>query len=73
MLELHHIFPAANRKKSEKYGLVVWLNHFYHNEPPDGVHFNRANDLFVKRAGQIAFEEKYTREDFMRLFGKNYL
>ena len=24
-LERHHIFGAANRKLSEKYGLTVWL------------------------------------------------
>ena len=41
-MEKHHIFGAANRKKSEKYGLTVDLCHWCHNEPPDGAHFSAA-------------------------------
>ena len=40
-VEKHHVFGAANRQNSEKYGLTVWLCHKHHNEPPEGVHFNR--------------------------------
>lgn len=47
-LEEHHIFYGQGRRKlSEQYGLKVWLNHYWHNEPPTvdcpcgGVHFNR--------------------------------
>ncbi|HCC35128.1 MAG TPA: hypothetical protein DEQ02_05635 [Ruminococcaceae bacterium] len=72
-LEMHHIFPGPNRKHSEKYGLKVYLTHDLHNEPPDGVHFNRARSDALKRAAQKKFEETHTREEFMKIFGRNYV
>lgn len=74
-IERHHIFGASNRKKSEKYGLVVDLCHYCHNEPPNGVHHNKAAMLKLKRYGQkkVMQEQGWTIEDFRREFGKNYL
>ena len=73
-LEEHHIFGASNRKHSEEYGLKVWLTHDWHNEPPNGAHHCRKTDLFLKQIAQSAFEHTYgNREDFMRIFGRNYL
>lgn len=72
-LEEHHVFGASNRKNSEKHGLKVKLCHYCHNEPPDGVHHNRQNDLALKRLAQRKFEETHSREDFMKIFGRNYL
>lgn len=72
-LEEHHCFGGANRKLSEKYGLKVWLCHNHHNEPPFGVHHNAENMRKLRAAAQAKFEETHTREEFMRLFGKNYL
>lgn len=73
-LEKHHLYQGANRKLSEKYGLWVYLNHYWHNEPPNGVHFNKENMECLHKKGQEAFEKVHgTREDFMRIFGRNYL
>ncbi len=73
-LEKHHIFGASNRKNSEKYGLTVYLTHDWHNEPPNGVHHDAKLMQEMKEMGQRAFEETHgTREDFMRIFGRNYL
>ena len=72
-LERHHVFGGANRKKSEKYGLVANLCHKHHNEPPDGVHHNWANNLRLKQKYQRIFEETHTRAEFMQEFGKNYI
>lgn len=73
-LHRHHIFfGRANRKLSEKYGLTVWLCGRHHNLSDEGVHFNRELDLYIKQTGQKAFERKHTREEFMQIFGKNYL
>lgn len=71
----HHIFGGtANRKKSEQYGLKVWLCGFHHNLSDEGVHFNRELDLKLKRLAQREFEETYgDRELFRREFGKSYL
>jgi len=75
-LESHHIFGGANRKKSEKYGLKIWLCHNHHNEniPNDpGIHFNPRIMDFVQRKAQRGFEEIYSRELFVKEFGRNYL
>ena len=72
-LESHHIFGASNRKKSEQYGFKVWLCHNCHNEPPDGVHFNKDFNMYLKRTCQKKFEETHTRAEFAALIGKNYL
>lgn len=72
-IEQHHIFGGALRKKSERYGFVIDLCHWCHNEPPDGVHFNRKNDLILKRVAQRKFEETHTRDEFIKEFRKNYL
>lgn len=74
-LERHHIFGAANRKKSEKYGLVVELCHDCHNEPPRGAHHNAETALYLHQWGQrkAMLEQGWSTHDFIREFGKNYL
>ena len=74
-IEKHHIFGGALRKKSEKYGLTVYLCHFCHNEPPNGVHFNKDKMLQLKQYGQrkVMAEQGWTTEKFIEEFRKNYL
>lgn len=74
-LELHHIFGAALKKKSEKYGLMVRLCHYCHNEPPDGVHQNREIRRKLQAIAQKKAMEIYgwSVEDFIKEFYKNYL
>lgn len=74
-LERHHVFGASNRDNSEKYGLVADLCHFCHNEPPNGIHHNRANELRLKRIFEQKFLDDYnaTIKDFIAIFGRNYL
>jgi hypothetical protein len=71
-IETHHIFGAANRKNSEKYGLKVYLCKAHHTGD-NGVHFNKRLDLELKRMAQGYFEEEYGHDEFMRVFGRNYL
>ena len=71
-LEKHHIFGGSNRKWSEKYGLWVYLTHDEHNEPPDGVHFNKRIRRELQAQGQRAFEAEYPELDFRAIFGRNY-
>lgn len=74
-IEWHHIFGAADRKKSTEYGLVVPLCRYCHNEPPNGVHFNKA----IRRKLQAYAQKKamkhygWSIEDFRAVFGRNYL
>lgn len=72
-LHLHHIYEGKNRKKSDKYGFVVYLSPEWHNMSDYGVHFNRELDLRLKRECQAKFEETHTRAEFMAIIGKNYL
>ena len=73
-LEEHHIFGGPNRKLSEKYGLKVYLCGIKcHREGPNSAHMNREVSDSLKRLAQIAFEARHTHEEFMRIFGKNYL
>ncbi len=73
-LERHHIFMGnPDRKLSEKYGLWVWLRVDYHKFSDYAVHNNRKLDLTLKRIGQQAFEDKYSHEEFMEVFMRNYL
>lgn len=74
-LHWHHVFGGSNRKNSEKYGLKVRIcGQQCHENGPNAVHMNREVDMKLKEDGQRAFEARHgTREDFMRIFGKNYL
>ena len=71
-LHRHHIFFGPNRNLSEKYGCWVYLCRKHHTEQA-GVHMNRELDLRLKREAQETFEGTYTRDDFIRIFGKSYL
>ena len=65
----------GRRKLSELYGLKCDLCHWCHNEPPDGVHFNKEKDLELKaRAQKVAMDYYgWTVDDFRIRFRKNYL
>lgn len=75
-LDRHHIFNGANRKKSEKYDLVVYLCHAdCHIFGPMAAHRNADTMRKLKQYGQRkAMEENgWTVRDFIREFGRNYL
>lgn len=74
-LEWHHIFGAALKKKSEKYKLMVRLCHYCHNEPPNGVHFNKERRHKLQAFTQKKAMEHYgwTIEEFIEKFRKNYI
>lgn len=75
-LDKHHIFGGPYRKKSEKYGLTVYLcHHDCHIFGREAVHNNAANMLYVKQYGQrkAMKEQGWTVDEFRKEFGKNYL
>lgn len=71
-LERHHVLGGPNRKWSEKYDLTVWLCREHH-AGTTGVHNDRDLSLQLRQAAQVAFERDHTREEWMRIFGRNYL
>lgn len=74
-IEWHHVFGGPDRKSSERYGLVVPLCHWCHNEPPNGVHHNRENMDKLRAAVQKLAMEHYgwTVEEFREIFGRSYI
>lgn len=73
-LEEHHIYHGMGRRKlSEKYGMKVYLCYMHHRDSVVGVHFNKMNDLMLKKKGQEVFEKMHSREEFISIFGKSYL
>jgi len=73
-IHIHEVFyGTSNRKKSIKYGCCVPLCSKHHNASNEAVHFNHELDLRLKKAMQKAFEKRYSHDEFMRVFKRNYL
>ena len=74
--DVHHIFGAANRKWSEKYGLTVHLCRECHRR----VHDNKYAMDSLHKAGEQQYCDVYFPGDmnhgmidFRQIFGRNYL
>ena len=72
-LEEHHVFMGPSRKSSEKYGLKVYLCHEHHTGSEEAVHVSYEVCRILQSAGQQAFMKHYPDNDFMKIFGKDYL
>ena len=72
-LERHHVFGAANRKHSERWGLVARLCPACHRTGRKSVHQCRETADKVKAHYQRKFMHKYPGESFVAIFGRNYL
>lgn len=68
-LDKHHVFNGPLRKWSDTEGLWVWLRHDVHM----AIHNSPDQMRRLKQAGQRAYEEKHSREEFMAHAHKNYL
>ena len=75
-LEMHHIFGAANRNNSDKYGLIVYLcGDRCHRNGKQSAHKNvEISNALKARAQKAAIEHYGWNEDrFREIFGKSYL
>lgn len=73
-LDKHHVFGGlANRKLSEKYGLFVYIHHWKCHL--HGVHKNGELAELLKAEAQRKAMNHYgwSVEQFIEIFGKNYL
>lgn len=70
---LHHIYFGPKRKTSDENGFTVFLCPGCHQYESYAVHRSRSVDLMLKAICQQEYEKTHTREDFMRLIGRNYL
>ena len=73
VLHEHHIFGGPNRQHSEAAGLKVYLCLRHHGPGQESVHNNITYMRLLQRAGQQAYERERSREEFMAVFGRNYL
>ncbi len=75
-LEEHHVYGGIGiRPISEKYGLKVYLCHYCHNEPPNGVHFNKEIRLALQSKVQKIAMKHYgwSVDDFRKIVGRSYI
>ena len=74
-LNRHEVFGGAYRQKSKRLGLWVCLCHIRCHQGPQGVHNDAQKALALKRYAQHRAMEEYgwSKDDFIREFGKNYL
>lgn len=72
-LDEHHCFFGASRSKSEQYGLKVYICHDRCHL--NGVHKNAELDRELKAKAQAIAMEYYgwDTNQFIEIFGKNYL
>lgn len=72
-LEDHHVFGAANRIHSERWGMVARLCPACHRTDKNSVHRDAERAKELKADYQRKFEEQHGHEKFMKIFGRNYL
>lgn len=68
-LEEHHIYGGSNRKVSEKNGFKLYLCKDCHLEVTDNENWK---SKWLKWFCQAVYELLYSRDDFMKLIGRNY-
>ena len=74
-LHRHHIvFGTSGRKLSEKYGLWVYVcEEKHHEHGPESPHQNIEVKNFLIREAQKKYEESNSHEEWMSIFGRNWL
>lgn len=68
-MDIHEVFSGKNRQASMKYGLVIPVCRKCHNL------VQKDSTLIAKmhKVGQKVFKKHYKNENFIEIFGENYL
>lgn len=75
-MQKHHMMHGtANRDIAERLGLWCYLCPRHHTEGTDAVHAKEGHgyDLFLMQVAQGRYEVLHSHEEWMEIFGKNYL
>ena len=72
-LHVHHVIHGPLRKAADENGLWCYLRADIHRKLHDHAPGFGDLDGFLKRECQIRYETEHTREEWMRLVGRNYL
>ena len=72
---IHEVYFGKNRKNSIEDGCCVYLCPIHHNMSSQGIHFNHELDIKVKQEMERKWLEYYNKtiEDFIEMYGRNYL
>lgn len=71
--EHHVVFGSGRRSMSEAEGFKVDLCMKHHGTGKEGVHGSRKMRELLCRLVQEEYEKTHTREEFMKIAGRNYL
>lgn len=66
---IHHCLHGIHRKNADKYGLTVHLCQRCHSL----LHDTGLYDLELEQIAQVAFEVEHGHDEFIKIFGKNWL
>ena len=66
--DIHEVYGGRNRQQSMKYGFCVPLCRLCHSFIEQDVQ----TDFNLKWLVQCKFEENHTREEFIKIIGRNY-
>lgn len=67
-LEEHHLLLGKNREKADKHGLTINICWKCHKR----VHATALVNI-LRKVGQLIFEKKHSRKQFIKEFGKSYI
>lgn len=68
--EEHHLIFGKNRQNAEDWGLTIRLCPECHRRLHDQ---DEQMAMRYRKMGQAAFEYRYGHDEFMKIFGRNYL
>lgn len=69
----HHVYIGPNRSISEAEGFKVYLCPEHHEFSKEAAHSNIEYLRLMQQDCQREYEKTHTRQQFMKLIGRNYL
>lgn len=69
----HEVLGGANRQLSKYWGLWINVCPYCHNLDKESIHLDPERWEFLKPRAQKLFKRAFPEEDFLAIFGKNYL
>ena len=66
---VHHMLHGSYRKAADRFGLTCHLCYECHTL----LHDRGVMDKELQREAQLAFEDKYSHQEFMEIFGRSFL
>lgn len=68
VVDVHEVYSGTNRQMSMKNGFCIPLCRTHHRI----AQLDKETNLYLKKLFQKKYEETHTREEFIKLVGRNY-